>query len=156
MALVAGAFPEVLADERLTRAIRRSAAVCGLPATVEAPEDADVPTEVAVAVFYCIREGLQNAAKHAGAGASVTVRLDVRSDVVHFEVVDDGLGFDADVSAPTGHGLWSLRARMESVGGEIRLGSDGPGLGARLVGHAPVDVGRATSVPHPGVEGRIH
>jgi signal transduction histidine kinase len=155
VALVAGAFPEVLADERLTRAVRRSAAVCGLPTTVEAPADADVPTEVAVAVFYCIREGLQNAAKHAGAGASVTVRLDVRSDVVHFEVVDDGQGFDAAVSAPMGHGLWSLQARMESVGGEIRLGSDGPGLGARLVGHAPVDAGHATSVQHPGIEARV-
>ena len=155
VALVAGAFPDVLADERLTRAIRRSAAVCGLPTTVEAPADADVPTEVAVAVFYCIREGLQNAAKHAGAGASVTVRLDVRSDVVHFEVVDDGQGFDATASAPMGHGLWSLQARMESVGGEIRLGSDGPGSGARLVGHAPVDAGRATSVQHPGIEARV-
>ncbi len=155
VALVAGAFPEVLADERLTRAIRRSAAVCGLPATVEAPADADVPTEVAVAVFYCIREGLQNAAKHAGAGASVTVRLEVRSDMVHFEVVDDGRGFDPTAGDPAGHGLWSLQARMESVGGEIRLGSDGPGTGARLVGHAPVDASRAASALHPGIEGRI-
>ncbi len=140
VALVAGAFPDVLVDQRLTRAVRHSAAMCGLPSTVEAPADADVPTEVAVAVFYCIREGLQNAAKHAGAGASVTVRLDVRDTAVHFEVVDDGQGFDIGAD-PVGHGLRSLQSRMDAVGGEIRLGSDGPGTGARLAGWAPV-VGR--------------
>lgn len=138
VALVAGAFPDVLADHRLAVAVRRSAAVCGLPATVEAPPDAEVPTRIAVPVYYCIHEGLQNAAKHAGPGASVVVRLAVRDGEVHFEVADDGRGIDAPADDLTGHGLRSLTERMTSIGGEIRLHSDGPGRGATLVGRAPL------------------
>ena len=142
VALVAGAFPEVFAEGRLTLAVRRSAALCGLPTTVVAPIDADVPAEIALPVAYCIHEGLQNAAKHAGPEATVTVRVELADGAVHFEVADDGHGFDPADGAPAGHGLRSLSDRMEVIGGDIRLLSDGVGRGARLIGRAPVPAHR--------------
>jgi signal transduction histidine kinase len=146
IALVAGAFPEVLADARLATAVRRSAAMCALPTTVDVRDDSEIPAHVAVAVYYCIHEALQNAAKHAGPDATVSVRMSVDGANVHFEVRDDGRGFtnadlevrdDGDDPAP-GHGIESLRQRMAAVGGAVRLTSDGPGTGAMLVGVAPL------------------
>ena len=49
---------------------------------------------VEITVYFCCVECLQNAAKHAGPGSSVTVTLGEGDDGVEFCVEDDGAGFD--------------------------------------------------------------
>ena len=87
------------------------------------------------AVFFCVREAIQNATKHAGAGAHVTLALQRRDDGLEFEVGDDGPGFDPREQSG-GFGLTSMRDRIAAVGGELEI-SSAPGQGARVRGTVP-------------------
>jgi signal transduction histidine kinase len=82
------------------------------------------------AVFFCAREGLQNAAKHAGTRARVTLSLKRHDDGLEFEVADDGPGFDPREQS-SGFGLASMRDRIAAVGGELEIIS-APGQGSRI------------------------
>ena len=44
-------------------------------------------------MYFCCLEALQNAAKHAGADAHVTLRVWDAAGGLRFEVTDDGPGF---------------------------------------------------------------
>jgi signal transduction histidine kinase len=87
-------------------------------------------------VYFCCLEALQNAAKHAGPGASAVVRLGEDRDGVHFSVEDNGVGFDPDAVEHAG-GLTNLADRAAAAGGKLRIES-GPGRGARVSGSIPV------------------
>ena len=50
--------------------------------------------ETEAAAYFCCMEALQNAGKHAGEGASATVRVWEEGDRLFFEVADTGAGFD--------------------------------------------------------------
>ena len=80
------------------------------------------------------REALVNVEKHARA-TQVTVRLERDGDRVRLLIVDDGVGFDENVvaAAPPGthFGLLTVRERVESAGGTLRIVS-GPGLGSQI------------------------
>jgi len=52
------------------------------------------PATVEEAVFYCAREAIQNATKHVGASATVTLSLKHDDKGIEVEVADDGPGFD--------------------------------------------------------------
>ena len=87
------------------------------------------------AVFFCAREAIQNATKHAGARAHVTLALERRDDGFEFEVADDGPGFDPHEQSG-GFGLASMRDRIAAVGGELET-ITAPGQGARIRGTIP-------------------
>jgi signal transduction histidine kinase len=55
---------------------------------------------------------------------------------LHFEVRDDGAGFDT-TRRPPGHGLNNLRERLAAVGGTMTIRS-APGQGTVLGGTIPV------------------
>jgi signal transduction histidine kinase len=74
-------------------------------------------------------EAITNAARHSGAG-SVTLRLERDGSLVRMHVADRGCGFDASVPG-SGFGLVSMRERIQSVGGELRIHS-GPGHGSEV------------------------
>jgi signal transduction histidine kinase len=97
----------------------------------------DVPHAegVELTVYFCCVEALQNAAKHAGPGASATVLLGEDRDGVHFSVEDDGVGFAPDDVEPGG-GLTNLADRAASAGGTLRIES-APGRGTRVIGWLP-------------------
>ena len=83
-------------DRGLARGARapRRTAPCS-PTDVEA-DVGRYPPEVEAAVYFCCLEALQNAGKHAGEGARVTItRRRATTDELRFEVADDGAGFDA-------------------------------------------------------------
>jgi signal transduction histidine kinase len=97
--------------------------------------------DVRVTLFQGARELLFNAVKHARA-RTVSVRVECGRAEVRVRVEDDGIGFAAhefwsNPKAMTGFGLFSVRERLESLGG--RLDTDSwPGGGARLTLAAPL------------------
>jgi len=87
-------------------------------------------------VYYCCLEALQNAAKHAGPGASASVLLSDADGELRFRVEDDGQGFEPSRIEP-GAGLTILADRLSAVGGAIRIDSTA-GRGTCVAGEIPV------------------
>ena len=96
--------------------------------------DALVTGELAADVEAVVREGVSNAARHAGA-ARVTVTLDVGEQVV-VEVVDDGRGIDPTVARS---GLRNLDDRARRRGGACAVRALAGG-GTLLRWHVPLPV----------------
>jgi signal transduction histidine kinase/ActR/RegA family two-component response regulator len=106
-------------------------------------ERVPLPDEQAVLLFQSVRELLINVAKHAGTDrATVTLRVD--EAVLSIEVLDAGNGFDLrSVEAkPAGEhfGLFSVRERMEALGGSLELQS-APGQGTTSTLTLPLAAG---------------
>lgn len=81
-----------------------------------------VPRPVHDVVLTVVREGLVNAAKHAGpCRASVRLALSSRQRLI-VSVVDDGIGITPYGSHP-GHGLACLRRVVRAQGGTLRIRS---------------------------------
>ena len=80
---------------------------------------------------------MQNAGKHAGADARLTVTITEADGELRFEVADDGPGFDV-AAAAMGHGFVNMRDRLGAIGGILEVDS-APGQGSRIRGHVPVD-----------------
>jgi signal transduction histidine kinase len=85
------------------------------------------------ALVAATREAVLNAAKHAGAPASVYAEVD--ADQVEVNVRDRGRGFDPGTVDPDRHGVrQSIVARMAAVGGSASVRSaPGEGTEVRLV-----------------------
>lgn len=109
-----------------------------LPATWSVRGDlAEIPEAVLEAASSVIREGIANAAKHAGTG-EVAVRVHASDRAVVISVEDKGRGFDDDGGSPAGHlGLEMLRRRVADVRGTLDVHS-APGAGTRVVAWLPV------------------
>lgn len=75
-ALAHGIVPPALAEHGLSAAIGAVARVAALPVHVDAPGIPRFPAEVETQAFFVICEALQNAAKHAGEGASVRIEIE--------------------------------------------------------------------------------
>ncbi len=103
----------------------------GVPTTLEViGEPRELPGGVDLALFRIVQEALTNVRKHAGPGASATVRLSYWSDRVEVAVEDDGRGAaangDGSVGDDAGHGIIGMRERAATLGGQL---SSGPRLG---------------------------
>jgi PAS domain S-box-containing protein len=102
----------------------------GLPRVV-------IPDDQAVLVFQSVRELLFNVLKHAGTGqAELSVEIDAGGRLV-MAVVDHGQGFEVSELAGRNDerkrfGLFSVRERMEAMGGKFELESD-PTRGTRAM-----------------------
>jgi signal transduction histidine kinase len=93
----------------------------------------DLPESVAVDVLAVLREGLSNAARHAGA-TQVQVAVQFADDVT-VSVIDDGQGLGPSTRRS---GLDNLARRARHRGGSMELGPGKFG-GTRLVWTVPVD-----------------
>ena len=62
----------------------------------------------------------------------MTVRLHNERAEVRAEVLDNGGGFNPD-AVSTGHGLATMRERIEAVGGRLDLQSSGDGTAVKAV-----------------------
>ncbi len=85
---------------------------------------AALPADLQLAVFRLVQEALTNTMKHAGPGASATVRLRLTPAGVQVEVQDDGAGPAAGPGA-AGGGLTGMRERISAFGGELDFGPRG-------------------------------
>ena len=97
--------------------------------------------DVRVTLFQGARELLFNAVKHARA-KTVKVRVECDPREVRIRIEDDGVGFAADelwsnLKAMDGFGLFSVRERLESLGGRLEVDSQ-PGRGTRATLAAPL------------------
>jgi signal transduction histidine kinase len=97
------------------------------------------PPEAEAAVYFCCLEAMQNAGKHAGEGARVTITVEECNDELCFEVADNGAGFDAGSDAIRGHGFVNMADRVGAIGGALTVDSE-PGAGARVRGRIPLAV----------------
>ncbi len=97
----------------------------------------EVPSEIALAMYRVVQEGLRNVARHAQA-RSVTVWLTCRAGRVHASITDDGVGFEAGGGdAHTHLGLLSMNERARAVGGSFLVTSE-PGHGTCVEIEAPL------------------
>lgn len=93
-----------------------------------ADETPDLPEDQAVLVFQSVRELLYNVLKHSGV-QEVTVTLSLQGDNhMHIEVEDFGQGFldgheNRNEESSSKFGLFSIRERLEAIGGEFVLTS---------------------------------
>jgi signal transduction histidine kinase len=79
---------------------------------------------------------VNNAAKHAGDGATITVTVSEEASWLTFSVADDGLGFDVS-SVAGGQGFDNMRDRVGAYGGDLVVEST-PGQGACIRGRMPL------------------
>jgi CheY-like chemotaxis protein len=94
-----------------------------------------LPDDQAVLLFQSVRELLLNVVKHSGTKqATVTVDAPQPTEL-RITVEDAGRGFDPEdmerKSRSGGFGLFSIRQRMEAMGGRLHIDSS-PESGARL------------------------
>ena len=135
-ALAHGIYPPLLSREGLGRALEAACRRSAIPAQVEADGIGRYPPGLEAAVYFSCVEGLQNAAKYAGPGAEATVQLHEEHGTLAFDVVDNGVGFDA-AGKSLGAGLTNIQDRIGAFGGTVRIDSR-PGEGTRLTGVVPV------------------
>jgi signal transduction histidine kinase len=113
-----------------------------------------VPAEASEAVYRIAQESLHNVFRHSQA-VSVNLLLRIADRVVKLSVVDDGVGFDADVASnrPMSFGLLGMRERAALIGGTLRIRS-APGKGTAVVLEVPrasaetVTHGKDSNFPH--------
>jgi signal transduction histidine kinase/CheY-like chemotaxis protein len=127
--LVAQLSPPVLHEFGLAAALKwlgEQMARHGLHVTTEIEgEPVPLSEEQAVLVFQSARELLFNVLKHAGTDRAA-LRLNSTGGEMALTVVDEGRGFDSSALKETAasdgkFGLFSIRERMESLGGRVDL-----------------------------------
>jgi signal transduction histidine kinase len=130
-----GVYPQVLADLGVGAALAVVARQSPIPVRIQGEWLGRHSEAVETTVYFCCQECLQNAAKHAGEGASAVICLGEADGDVSFSVEDDGAGFDPS-AVEYGAGLTNLADRVAAVGGTLQIDSR-PGRGTRIAGEIP-------------------
>jgi signal transduction histidine kinase len=141
-----GIYPPVLESQGLGPALAEQVRGSVLPVTVHAAGIGRYDRDVEAAVYFGVLEALQNATRYAEA-TSVHVGLEHADGALRFEVIDDGVGFDALAHGP-GTGLRGIADRLDTVGGQVEIRST-PGAGTRIIGRVPLP--HAASIAHQEV-----
>lgn len=104
----------------------------GIPCRVAvAPDDPEVPADIAAALFSICREALTNISKHAAAEA-VAIDIGVAKERIALQISDDGRGIvAADFAKPGSFGLRGMAERAQQLGGTLDVESD-PASGTTL------------------------
>jgi signal transduction histidine kinase len=131
-------------ERRLARAAESVGEEFGVVVRVELGTLPGVARHVADAALKVAREGMVNAAKHAGpcrialaaertGGGDGTV-----GGMLEVSVTDDGLGLGRGTSVSAGYGLGSLHRAVADAGGELSVTTAPDGLGARVEARFPL------------------
>ena len=131
--LARGVYPAELTDAGLDAALAAAAERMPIRVDVNSPGVGRIDPACESSVYFTCNEALQNAAKHAGPDATVTIALTPNGERLAFVVRDDGPGF---ASASEGHGLDNMRDRVRAVGGDLAVVST-PGGGTTVEGWVP-------------------
>jgi signal transduction histidine kinase len=123
-------------DETLNEYIIEWAHQSGIEATLEVDGFSELSLEIKQAIYRIMQEALANVTKHSSA-KSVEVTLDFSDYSVEFCVNDDGVGFDTQQQY-LGMGLDSMRERVESLQGDIRVQSE-PDQGTKVCISIPIE-----------------
>jgi signal transduction histidine kinase len=92
---------------------------------------------IAMAIYRTLQEALTNVARHAAA-KRVEVRVLGKDCAIDVLVRDDGAGFKN--AGTRGHGLSSMRSRIEDIGGTLTVVS-AIGKGTSVQAHVPLEAG---------------
>jgi signal transduction histidine kinase len=133
--LAHGIYPPLLQDRGLADALAAATLRSPIAAAVEADGLGRYPADVEATAYFCCVEALQNAAKHAGEGATVTISLHANGDLF-FVVADTGQGFATD-GAKAGAGITNMRDRVGALGGTLQIDST-RGRGTTVRGSIPL------------------
>ena len=145
--LAHGIYPPLLRDRGLAEALRTAANRAVLPTEVIAEGIERYPSETEAAVYFCCLEAMQNAGKHAGKDASITVTITGRRTSTSTSAWrTPAPGFDATV-AVEGHGFVNMRDRLGAVGGTLTVDSDAE--------PAPASAATSRSTPALDRSGRV-
>jgi len=140
--------PTILDDFGLDAGIRwlaeRFAQRTGIEADYQSTFSGRMPDETETHLFRIVQEALTNVARHSGA-TRVAIELARNGSRVHLKVKDNGRGFRPN--GASGLGLVGMRARAESVGGELQISSNGAGVAVDL--WAPVADGERNHAQNP-------
>jgi signal transduction histidine kinase len=106
----------------------------GIICTVILPEK--IPTlqvagEMRRNVFLVVKEALNNVVKHAEA-TEVIIRLTVVNNGLKLEIRDNGKGIQPGKARQLGNGLHNMKRRMQNLGIDFQLESDGNGTAISL------------------------
>lgn len=116
--------PTILDDFGLDAGIRwladRFSQRTGVEVEYKSTFDGRLPDETETHLFRIVQEALTNVARHSGA-TRVHIELARNGERVHLMVKDNGRGFQTN--GKSGLGLIGMRARAESVGGELHIDS---------------------------------
>ncbi len=131
--------PSMLDDFGLVPALnwqaRETAKRTGLRVHVSAMEMPDnLPEEHKTCIYRVVQEALNNATRHAQAGA-VQVGLQRTAGLIDLTIQDDGTGFDAE--RVRGLGLLGMEERIHHLGGAFSIDSQ-PGRGTKLNIQLPI------------------
>jgi len=132
-------YPPLLLDRGLGEALKGAGRRLSIPVRIESVPAARHPPGVEATVYFCCLEALDNTTRHGGPGARATVRVWQDDDALHFEVEDDGLGFDQSAEHP-GQGLTAMSDRLGALDGRLAISSE-PGSGTRVRGSVPLGGG---------------
>jgi len=104
-------------------------------------QDKPLDDDIRTILFRNVRELLINVVKH-GSAKTVKVSIAKVGEQVNVSVEDDGIGFDtvevkAGAAKKAKFGLFSIRERLEQLGGQITIESS-PGNGCRITMTAPL------------------
>jgi two-component system, NarL family, sensor histidine kinase UhpB len=156
----------ILTTSRIARDLRPGVLDLGLGAAIEwlgrefenrmnipcritmKPEDPDIHSDIAAALFSIFREALTNISKHAAANA-VDVEIHASPDLIMLRISDDGRGIaPADLRKPGSFGLRGMAERAGQLGGTLQISENGGG-GTTLTLRVPLPAGIG-STPSPG------
>jgi signal transduction histidine kinase len=135
--LAHGIYPPLLMDRGLVEALQAAAGRAALPTDVDAEDIGRFTPDVEAAVYFCCLEALQNAGKHAGEGASGTIKIWKEEGALLFEVADNGAGFDPASRPNLGAGFVNMSDRVGAIGGSLKVQA-APGKGTKISGRIPV------------------
>ncbi len=136
-ALAHGIAPPLLVERGLPDALAEVALRAVMPVKTDIANIGRLPPSVERAVYFCCLEALQNAAKHAGPTASVSLTLKRSAQGLQFSIVDDGPAQLGAAVNPDGQGLRNMTERMKSVGGTLEIVQP-PDGGFQVLGSVPV------------------
>jgi signal transduction histidine kinase len=86
----------------------------------DGPVDTVVSGVVAAQLLATVREAVTNIGRHASA-QTAEVAITIDHGVCQLRVVDDGHGFDPDLTTPGGLGLDNMRRRAETLDGSCTI-----------------------------------
>jgi signal transduction histidine kinase len=129
-----GLYPPLLRDSGLVAALTSVQRRTPVKLSLDANGVSRYSPDVESAVYYACLEAIQNATKHGGPDARISVTLRQDGDQVRFDVEDDGAGFAPE--RVTGTGLQNMQDRLGALGGHVTVRS-APGQGTKVSGRVP-------------------
>ncbi len=95
-----------------------------------------IPADVSLCLFRIVEEALSNVVRHSQAPEAYVTLEEVDGEII-LRVVDAGRGFEyASTPEQAGLGLVSMRERLRSVGGTLKIAS-APGQGSLIEARVP-------------------